>query len=195
MDDNVVGAVDGNRLSQTGKTLSFEAVQSAVLGPRCVSCHSNAGGNAGGANLETYEAVKQWLPRIEARALVDKTMPRGNPLSESEAGILKAWISTGAGLSAVSSASSGSPTATPAVLIEPRWTSVRSLVLAPKCMECHSQPHPVSEFDVLELEAVRGRASKIFEHVVIKKDMPPSEPLNGNEMKALVQWMLDGMAE
>ena len=70
-----------------------------VLSPRYLRCHSDAGGNKGDVNLETYENVIANLDDVENEALNKKTMPprrAGGPLSDYEQAILKLWIEAGA---------------------------------------------------------------------------------------------------
>lgn len=47
-------------------------------------------------SLETYSEVKASLSRIEQRALVQKDMPTGGPLSSCDQEKLKQWIADGA---------------------------------------------------------------------------------------------------
>ncbi|MGZ3723223.1 MAG: hypothetical protein ACXVA9_09850, partial [Bdellovibrionales bacterium] len=56
-------------------TPDYKTIQAAVIGPQCLNCHSNAGGNKGGTNLEDYSHVRSLLARIAYRTLEAKDMP------------------------------------------------------------------------------------------------------------------------
>lgn len=84
------GNVDCSAVSAT-----FTKVQS-IMSSKCNTsgCH-NARDAAGGTVLETYDQVKAKAGRINQRAIVEKTMPPGGPLSTSDIAILTCWISSG----------------------------------------------------------------------------------------------------
>lgn len=81
--------------------ISYETVRVNVLAPRCVSCHSDAGGNLGKTNLETYQNVVALAGRIEIRVAND-TMPRAPrgqpkvPLTPEQKTMILKWIANGA---------------------------------------------------------------------------------------------------
>jgi len=80
-------------------TLSFEYVTNEVFKPRCYQCHSTAGGDRDGVNLETYSNVYALRFKIREMALVKKTMPpksAGGPLNAREMDILSRWLDAGA---------------------------------------------------------------------------------------------------
>jgi len=79
--------------------MGFQYVTENVFQPRCYKCHSAAGGNVHGVNLETYSKVYALRKKIRDVALVRKIMPpakAGGPLSAREATILWNWLNAGA---------------------------------------------------------------------------------------------------
>lgn len=76
--------------------LDFAGIKSKIFEPRCLSCHSGSGGNAGGVNLETYASVKPIVNDILA-AVKDNSMPKkSSPLSDSDKSLLEKWVQEGA---------------------------------------------------------------------------------------------------
>lgn len=77
--------------------ITYKAVNEAVLQPACLSCHSDAAGNKGGVNLETY--AKVFAEREIIKQLVaKKEMPpatRG-PLDDRQIKMIIDWIEAGA---------------------------------------------------------------------------------------------------
>ena len=59
-------------------------------------CHSEAGGNKGGLNFETYENVIANLADIKNQAVTLKKMPPRKPLTSDLTSILSSWIGAGA---------------------------------------------------------------------------------------------------
>jgi uncharacterized membrane protein len=84
------GSVDCSTVSAT-----YTKVQ-AILTSKCNTsgCH-NARNAAGSTVLESYDQVKAKAARINQRAIVEKTMPPGGPLSAGDIAILQCWISSG----------------------------------------------------------------------------------------------------
>jgi len=76
-------------------TATYTVVKS-ILTNKCntAGCH-NAASAAGSVVLETYDQVKAMAGRIRQRAIVDKTMPPGTPLTTSEIAVLTCWINSG----------------------------------------------------------------------------------------------------
>lgn len=88
--DTSAGSVD--------KTLlTYANVNTNIMQPKCISCHSAAGGNGGGVNLETYATVKAASAKIKS-VTVDGTprMPPGGPLNSTLKELLGNWITAGA---------------------------------------------------------------------------------------------------
>lgn len=174
--------------------LEYKTVLTAVIGPRCLGCHSSAAGNQGGLNIETYQALKAHLSRVAYRSLEKRDMPAGG-LSPAQTQLLQAWIDAGA------PEFDGGP-----VLGKPDpelsqgptdWPKVRDKIFGAKCMTCHDPSNPGGGLDLSSLPMVRAKATVIFERVVVRRDMPlsPYPGLNDKEMGVLMQWFGKGMPE
>ena len=61
---------------------SYSEMNQLIFTPHCIRCHSEAGGNKGGINLESYERVKIYISRVE-NAIVQGFMPPAGPLSDN----------------------------------------------------------------------------------------------------------------
>ena len=76
--------------------ISYEMVNTKVIQPRCLNCHSNAGGNRGDVNLETYEKVVELASTIEVE-ITNGSMPRprNKPLTQEQKDLILKWIANG----------------------------------------------------------------------------------------------------
>lgn len=76
--------------------LNYEVVKKEVLVPRCLSCHSNEGGNRGKINLETYESVATVASEI-SKEIESGSMPRprNKPLTPEQKTMILKWIQIG----------------------------------------------------------------------------------------------------
>lgn len=85
----------GSTVDCSKVTATYTVVKS-ILTAKCntTGCH-NAGSAAGSTVLETYDQAKALAARIKQRALIDKTMPPGNPLTTSDIAVLTCWINSG----------------------------------------------------------------------------------------------------
>jgi hypothetical protein len=77
------------------EVVDFASVRSQILAPRCFSCHSEAAGNEGGVNLETYENVNVRLSAIQTTVNTNQ-MPPSRPLPDNLKALLNNWIENGA---------------------------------------------------------------------------------------------------
>ena len=77
------------------QAIKFTEVKAKVFSASC-SCHSPAGGNLGGINLDTFALVKNSLAAIKRTSLDSTRMPPGSPLSSNAAAVLRTWIEQGA---------------------------------------------------------------------------------------------------
>jgi uncharacterized membrane protein len=85
--------------------VTFERVR-AILGERCVSCHSPAPTFQGlaqpplGVVLHTPEAMTRNAQRVYQQVVVTRTMPLGNltQMTEQERAVIAAWVKAGAPL-------------------------------------------------------------------------------------------------
>ena len=117
-------------------------------------------------------------------------MPKGQPLSDSEAQLLGTWIAQGA-------TRAGSLGSSPKLRGPVTWSVIRGEIFEKKCLDCHSPPKPEKELDFTSLAVVKANISKIFDHAVVTQDMPlpPFEHLTVDEKQALAQWIALGMPE
>lgn len=175
-------------------TPDFKTIQGAVLGPRCLGCHSSAGGNSGGTNLEQYGTVRSLLSRIAFRTLEKKDMPPRGALSAMEAQLLQNWIDSGAPETVATVGEKPDPNE----LSGPNdWAKVRDKIFAKKCSDCHSGATPDAGLDTTDLKQVRAKVLAIFDRVVVKGDMPvaPYPAMTPKERKILLQWFDSGLPE
>lgn len=172
------------------RPVAYAEVFQTVLGPRCVGCHSSAGGNQGGVNLETYEATVPLALRIEKATVTDKTMPKGQALSDAEMQIIATWLSQGA-------SRNGANRSSAKLRQQIVWSTIKEEIFEKKCLDCHSQPRPEKELDLASFEEVKTHINKIFETAVISQTMPlaPYEQLSLDEKQALAQWIALGMPQ
>ncbi|MGZ3788656.1 MAG: hypothetical protein ACXVLQ_09045 [Bacteriovorax sp.] len=77
--------------------IDYQMVSTRVIGPRCISCHSDGGGNQAGINLETYESVFNERSGIK-RQITNGSMPlpRSRPLTDIQKQIFLTWLNKGA---------------------------------------------------------------------------------------------------
>lgn len=182
------GVVNLQNVSQ----IDYSVVKGAILDSRCVSCHSNAGGNQGGTNLETYSNVRRFRDRIVFRAGVRKDMPPRGPLSDSAIQLLREWVNRGAPENTTSSTVYEDPTLDAGPT---DWSKVSNKIFARKCNQCHSAPAPDGDLDLTSLAAVKAKATKIFDRTVVQKDMPlaPFPTLTPRELQVMMDWFIQGM--
>jgi uncharacterized membrane protein len=172
--------------------MTYKQIQEKVIAPKCLRCHSSSGGNSGGVNLETLELLSKYGPKINQVALVNQTMPPEHPLSSVEQGMLKNYLSNQVIIPVTI------PATNPEVKVGLKWSRIKSEILEKHCLVCHStEGMQAAGLDLSSLNAVREKAELIFKRAIIQKDMPlqPYPPLNDEERKLLVDWMMDGMQE
>lgn len=107
---------EGDSNNVTSAAIDYAFVNAKIFQPKCVRCHSSAGGNKGDVNLEAYDSVVSHLADIKKAALVERSMPpkrAGGALPASDQNILKMWIDAGAPLNAEEPGPAPTPTATP----------------------------------------------------------------------------------
>jgi len=77
--------------------INFEFVRERIFKFRCLSCHSAAGGNADGLNLETYFNTVREIEDIQEKVSEQSMPPRPRPpLSSIERNVILRWIELGA---------------------------------------------------------------------------------------------------
>ncbi len=132
-----------------GTVLSYTQIVNNILRPKCLECHSNAGGNAGRIGLETHAEVVANLIGIKAEIVAD-TMPKNRAkLTPKEKQIIYAWIDAGGPLEGTTTPTApqnppqGPPQNPPQVPPQPpvivlNYENVQKEVISPRCLKCHS---------------------------------------------------------
>lgn len=172
----------------------FAIVMGAVIGPKCVSCHSNAGGNKGSANLETYEAIRKLYIRVGYRSLETRDMPPGNPLSGNEAKLLERWLDNGMPEKVVGIGEKPSQDLEKGLT---NWKKIKEKIFAVKCLDCHQPPTPMGAVDLSDIALVRGLSPRIFASIFKDNSMPvaPYPVMTPVERRVLLKWFDLGMPE
>jgi uncharacterized membrane protein len=177
-----------NLHTENFEAFDYSSVKASVLDESCMGCHSNAGGNQGGLNLESYDNVKVASAKIYYRTIEAKTMPPVTMLSENSFGLLKNWIEIGA--PEKSTAKRQLKFSGPL-----NWTAIKDLVLQSNCLQCHSQPDPVQSLDLSSYNVFVANVGKIIDRTLVKQDMPisPYPNLSAQEKELLLKWISEGM--
>lgn len=166
--------------------LDYATVLKRVIGPQCLNCHSNVGGNKGGLNIESYESIKTNLNQIYYRSIEVADMPEGG-LDPQSKELLKVWIENGAPVQATEGSG---------VVEGPlNWSLVKNKIIGFKCLECHSGKQPEGNLDLTEYETFKTNLNIIFDRVFVKQDMPvaPYPALTISEKSAVLKWISQGM--
>ncbi len=87
----------------TNNTLQpqFSSIMNLVFKSKCLSCHSAAGGNKGGVNLETYNSVKNYVVAgVPAQSVLLMALKPGGKMNGRASGLdistINDWIAAGA---------------------------------------------------------------------------------------------------
>jgi Planctomycete cytochrome C len=183
----------------------LDTVQTFVFQPYCIRCHSNAGGNPHGVNLETYNNILLNLPGIMDQAAVKKAMPPEHPLPDKIQQLLINWISNGAPLSGANPAPHPIPVPAPTPVpmapfnLQPTWTSI-SQNFNTLCMKCHGPSGKEAKVPVNDLQfmltnktVVPGDAenSKLYDEIS-EGHMPPKHPYDPVDIEAIKTWIEQG---
>ena len=82
-------------LDKPNAIVDYAAIRTAVFSPYCIACHSAAGGDRGGINLETYANVNSVLAQI-SDAVSSGFMPLNSALPANAKAALLKWVAAGA---------------------------------------------------------------------------------------------------
>lgn len=74
----------------------FGADVQPLITSKCATSGCHDATAAGGITLENYAQISGAKDRVNARSVVEKTMPSSGPLQQSEVNIIKCWIESGA---------------------------------------------------------------------------------------------------
>ncbi len=75
--------------------VNFAVVKADFFDNYCIQCHSAAGGNKGGLNVETFARVEPLVSKIQARVNAGEMPPTG-PVPPEARELLNTWIKNGA---------------------------------------------------------------------------------------------------
>ena len=180
-------AMTEESINQLALESNYESVNAKVIIGQCLECHSNASGNKGNLNLETYQSIRANLNQIMYRVLETKDMPRGG-LTGADYALMEMWLQAGA-------PEKNTLTGPPVVLKGPfNWMTIRDQVLMRNCLDCHSSVSPEAGLDLSDYDQFKNNYAKIFDRTFVKQDMPPEpyDGLNVNERQAVLKWMSQG---
>jgi uncharacterized membrane protein len=74
----------------------FAADVLPLITSKCATSGCHDATASGGVVFQNYAQINAVKDRINARAVVEKTMPTAGPLSQAETNIIKCWIESGA---------------------------------------------------------------------------------------------------
>ncbi len=177
----------------------FTRIQAQILKTNCVSCHSDAGGNAAGINLESYANVKKNIEDIQQSVVIEKSMPPGKPISPESQQLLINWIANGAPENTSSSSPApgvtSEPNAPPPQSKEllPTYSSILKNILTAKCVACHDSV--VTNYDTLMASkwVVANDLVNSPLYVWVKNGkMPRRQKLSQDEIDVIGGWISDG---
>jgi len=193
--------------------VDFQVVMDKVMTKSCVGCHSEAGGNRGKLNLETYANVLQAVNDIKER-VGDRSMPprRQTPLTDAQIQMLVEWIDAGAPEKIVTEpvpvpTPTPAPTSTPPVVQPPpvppvvpppvpavaTYEMVYKQVIQPSCLKCHSG---AGSGDV-NLETYQNliQFKADVRRTIAKGSMPRKSKLTDEQKKLILDWIDAGAPE
>jgi uncharacterized membrane protein len=187
----------------TGTIPSYQTVASEIIAPKCLVCHANKSGNAGGINLETYANVSSKLGIISS-TLTSGSMPKnGITLSAKEKEVFLAWIDAGGSLDALASiytpVVAPNPAAPPPIVtVDPKkidYKMVNSEVIGPRCISCHSNQG--GNRDGINLESYENVFNERtgIKNQVRNGSMPTGSPLTSIQKQTILTWLNNGAPE
>ena len=213
---NIQNGVSGNQVLNAvpiGSIPSYQTVATAIFTPKCLSCHSSGGGNAGGVNLETYASVTSHLAAVSS-SITSGSMPKNSaPLTAREKEILLSWIDAGGPLNAIYPSVSSTPVviATPPPITPPTTTStevmpnvnmidykmVSARVLGLRCISCHSNSGGNRAGINLETyESLFNERSGIKSTITSgSMPQPTNRPLSAIQKQIILAWLSKGAPE
>ncbi len=173
----------------SAQSFDFATVQSNVIAPQCLRCHSAAGGNQGGLSLESYQLIRANLNKIYYRSIEKKDMPPTS-LTSDQFSLLKSWIEAGA------------PEKNNGVNVGPiqgpiTWLVIKKQVLGASCLDCHSGTNSEGHLQLDSADEVRKNINAIFDSAIVKQTMPlePYPAMSDGQKQALMKWISQGMPD
>lgn len=165
---------------------NYESVNARVISGQCLNCHSEAAGNKGHLNLESYQNIRANLNQIMYRVLEVKDMPQGG-LNEKDYALMDMWLTSGA-------PEKNTQSTVPLLKGPFNWLVIRDQVLKTNCLDCHSSVSPEAGLDLSDYDQFKNNYAKIFDRTFVKQDMPPEpyDSLSANEKQAVLKWISQG---
>ncbi len=177
-------------------TPTFSDIEERVLKPNCIQCH---------AGYSDYQVVFSGKEKI-LEAVLKGTMPKNAPALNNELkSLLNDWVSAGAPFEDDDGEDPPAP-----IELAPTWESLSKNVIFPKCVQCHNPNGQASFLDLSTrqkffeqrvdyLNNFEDVANSYLLEVINDPDepMPPVwsniERLNEKEVKALIEWIENGL--
>ena len=155
-------------------TLSFETASVIFNRHSCMGCHTEATGNKGGINLETYDNTVKWAQEIKSTVTLGFMPLRGPRINGQDLSVLTAWIDAGA------PEFSDLP-------LELSFATVRAQIFTPHCVRCHS--------GFSEYAKVKPRIADI--QLAVESNRMPKDraPLSLELKELLRRWIDAGLPE
>ena len=186
-----------------GTLVSYSVIASSIMQPKCLECHSSAGGDAGGINLETYENVTANLGIIRSEVASDSMPKNRSKLSANQKAILFTWIDAGGPLTSTPVVSKPpvepptnppTPPTTPPEVEFISYEMVNTKVIQPRCLGCHSEAGGNrGDVNLETYENVAALAATI--EVEIKSGSmprPKNKPLTAEQKELILKWIANG---
>lgn len=192
-------------------SVSYRMVRNEVFGPKCITCH----GQAGGVSLESYASASKNLAGIKNSVFNKGSMPKApiSKLNPKQKQVLLAWIEAGGPEKPIGGGDPGpdpDPNPDPGPIeIKPTYASIRKYILDKKCVGCHTPGETAGRFPLVTREDLMNPD---FEYVIpenpddsgimivlqpnARKPMPPKDsgitPLTEEEINAIKVWIQEG---
>jgi len=191
----------------SGTIPGYQVINTGIIAPKCLECHSGPGGNAGGLNLETYNNVKESLASIRDEVASGRMPKNRERLSAKEQEVLLAWIDTG-GPQLGTDPTTNLPTPTPPPTTDPSpnpgdvmpdpdkidYQLVNTKVITPRCITCHSvKGGDKGGVNLESYENVLDEIETIKDEVKTgSMPRPKTRPLTDFQKKLFLTWIEKG---
>ena len=191
--------------------VNYKLINSAIIAPKCLSCHSSSGGDAGGINLESYANLKNAINSVRDEVTSGRMPKNRAPLNSKEKDLLLEWIEGGAlaegasnSLPETQTLPIPNPAQPPVPPLPPgevmplpkeiNYKLVNERVIAPRCLGCHSDKN--GNRGGVNLENYEN----VFEQLESIKDevssgsmpRPKNKPLTDIQKKIFLSWIESG---
>lgn len=144
-----------------------------LIAVRCQRCHTSQGGKAeGSTSFDNYKEVSGKIERIIARAVEDRDMPKGNPISPLESQLLVNWYRAGSPEKQIDAGEKPDPELGKGPI---DFAKIRDKIfIRAKCTDCHGSINPDAKLDLTDYDAVKGRIPELIKRIWVDDDHPPA---------------------